>query len=46
LHEPIVDWALNLADRRHSKSVQHLSRVQNGWHFSALHTSAEQIQEF
>ena len=46
LHECIVDWALCFADRLHSKSVQHLSRVQNGWHFSALHTSVEQIQEF
>ena len=46
LHECIVEWALRLADRCHSKSVQRLSRIQNGWHFSALHTSVEQIQEF
>ena len=46
LHECVVDWALRLADRCHSKSVPRLSRVQNGWHFSALHTSVEQIQEF
>jgi hypothetical protein len=43
---PLIDWAIELANRSHVKSIQELSGKENGWHFGALHASVAQIQDF
>jgi hypothetical protein len=42
----MTQWAHDLVNRSHTKSVQELSSIRNGWHFNALHTSVHQINDF
>jgi hypothetical protein len=46
LRQPVIQWALDLVNRKHVKSIQNLTSTRNGWHFNALHTSVEQINDF
>jgi len=40
------EWASNVMKARYAQSVTELTRKENGWHFGALHTSAEQLKDF
>jgi hypothetical protein len=46
MHQPVLTWALNLVNTSHIKSIQNLANKSNGWHFTALHASVEQINDF
>lgn len=44
---PVVNTAIrNTEERLYSRELQALTRIETGWHFSALHATADQIEDF
>ena len=43
---PITQWAHDLVNRSFARSLRDLSRIDNGWHFSAVNASVQQINDF
>ena len=44
--EKVTHWAHDLMRHKYGVMARSLSHKTNGWHFSALHTEAEQIHTF
>ncbi|KAH7917212.1 hypothetical protein BV22DRAFT_978464, partial [Leucogyrophana mollusca] len=42
----VLNWASEVVKAECAREVRELVKVQSGWHFSALHASADQMEEF
>ncbi|EPQ50063.1 hypothetical protein GLOTRDRAFT_51073 [Gloeophyllum trabeum ATCC 11539] len=43
---PLLSWAHKVSREHHAHTVKQLVLPENGWHFSALHASAEKLENF